>query len=58
MSRATAVKDISFTAVVTAAHAWLNSEVLPGAEQARVPSVQSVVVAEITSPALPGKLKL
>ena len=51
------MKDISFTAVVTAAHAWLNSEVLPGTAQA-APSVQSVVVAETTSPALPAKLWL
>ena len=55
-SLAVAVKVISFTAVGTAAHAVLNSDVLPGVVQATVPSRHCVVVAEITSPVTPGKL--
>jgi hypothetical protein len=49
------VNDINLTAVVTAPHAKLNSDVAPGVVHATVPSRQTVVVAEITSPATPGK---
>jgi len=49
---------MSFTAVVTAATATLNSEVLPGVVQEAVMSVHFVVVAVITLVAFPAKLQL
>jgi hypothetical protein len=51
------VNDNSVTAVVTACMDFENSDVLPKAAQV-APSVHLVVVAVITSPALPGKLWL
>ena len=53
----TAVKDMSPTAVVTAATAFESSDVLPNVAQSE-PSVQAVAVTVTTSPALPAKLWL